>query len=208
MQPTQSTQPTQAEDSNKAFYIALAVMGLIIIGLAIAVIIVAVNKSTPPEATRNVRAESVTNMQAMTIRMDDMRRVVDAVEGYQSNNNGKTPWYRGSTDPHFVYRYIDQTCNNPEAVDGLSTYDCTGNDFRDPDMKNYAFWYLGSMSDEGGFNGDVAAKAKAWPNNHAIMVVSYAYCGDEGKTEKSYSERYVALLYLDSSGAMICMDNH
>ena len=229
MEPTQPMQPTQTDDSNKGFYIALAVMGLIIIGLAIAIIIVAVNKGKPAESsstssnasssssgsnsgTGTAENEALAIARRNTERTDDLARIITAANAFQTNNNGKTPWHTDSYGmDKFVQRYIDETCGDPIVVGDTYSYICSGDDFRDPDGSTYSFRLLGSMNpnDANAFDGDVAAVAGQWPNDHAMMVVNYAFCGyNEGKTVQGTGERQYAVLYLDESGAMHCMDNH
>ncbi len=213
-------QPTQTEDPNKKFYIALAVMGFIIIALAIAVIIVAVNKNnisvlSSNESTRSIQSDALQRSRRNTQRHDDLASFLTAANNFQTNNNGKLPW-SGDYMFGFVKRYIDASCNSmirDDIASGDSNvyiYECDGDKFRDPDGNVYKFWLLGSMDPqaENYFDGDVAAVISGWPNDHRIMIVTYAGCGNEGETVRSSSERRYAMLYVNEGDGIICYDNY
>ena len=54
--------------------------------------------------------------QKNTSRKSDLERIVAAINSYQSNNNGKTPFDDGKVDSNFVKRYIDSSCNVQKAL--------------------------------------------------------------------------------------------
>ncbi len=216
MEPAQQT-----TDPNRKFYIALAVMGFIIIALAAAVIIVAVNKNNTSVSgsngsTGSIQSDAFQRSRRNTQRHDDLSSFLTAANNFQANNNGKLPW-SGDYMFGFVKRYIDTSCNSmirDDIASGDSNvfiYDCDGDEFRDPDGNAYKFWLLGSMDDplaEDYFDGDVAAVISGWPNDYRIMVVTYAGCGNEGETVRGSSERQYAMLYVNEDDGIICYDNH
>ena len=87
--------------SKKGFTIIEVVLVLAIAGLIFLMVFIAL-----PALQRSQRN---------TQRADDMSRILTAVNSYQSNNNGKTPFTKGNNNnytvaPTFVVRYIDETC--------------------------------------------------------------------------------------------------
>lgn len=216
-------QSEQHNPLNKKFYIILTVMAVIIIGLAIAVICLAMmhGKESGPESGGDAADEGQhiddNSISALRLaqrdaqRTDDLEKILVAVNSYQANNMGKTPWNNGYNDPNFVHRYIDETCDVPSNPGKISVYHCTGSSFMDPSGKAYSLWYLGSMTkeDEDGnlFDGDLAAVAEKWPNDYMIMVATGAACGDEGKMEKWLGERQYAVAYRLERGYFACRDN-
>ncbi len=136
-----------------------------------------------------------------TQRMDDLARVIVAANTYQTNNNGKTPWNKGSTDKNFVRRYIDADCS---TTDGIN-YSCGDSvQFADPDGTTYKMRYVGSLNSSA--SSTFAGGSKL---DHTFYVYTYASCGDdEGTVQKGTGERQYAIMYRLESGGIACNDNH
>ena len=151
--------------------------------------------------------------QRNTQRADDLSRFLTAANSYQSNNNGKTPFYKDSNEINnlFVRRYIDETCSDSPQISKSSSkityyyYVCDGNEFRDPDGNTYGFAYRGSLDD-----AETPTKVTTtWETNeHIIHVFTYASCGDNGEVIKGTGERQYAMLYVLEGDGIACNDNH
>ena len=133
-----------------------------------------------------------------TQRADDLARFLTAINDYQTNNMGKTPWRTGETDKNFVRRYIDTTCTTTNAED----YDCTGNEFRDPDGTTYGIKYEGKLAT--GKTDTIDSTSM----DHKFHVWTNAVCDDDGKVKAAYGERQVAIEYRLESGEITCNDNY
>ncbi len=149
--------------------------------------------------------------QRNTQRGNDLSRLLTAVNDYQSNNNGKTPWETGSTDTNFVKRYMDDTCSVASTNGSLSTYSGCGAQFTDPDGNIYAIRYMGepSSASQDVSNGNQAGAAMTFANSgHAFIVYRNAGCGDEGKVIKGNGKRQIAVFMVEEGNSITCNDNH
>ena len=176
--------------SKKGFTIIEVVLVLAIAGLIFLMVFIAL-----PALQRSQRN---------TQRADDMSRILTAVNSYQSNNNGKTPFTKGNNNnytvaPTFVVRYIDETCKLKQ--DGSGYTDC-GDQFTDPDGTIYNI----AVSGMGGSYTLGSAGRNAI--DHIFHVAVNAGCGDEGTTKAGTGERQIAILYQMEGGAVACNDNH
>ena len=218
--------------SNGKFYAIIAIMGVIIVGLAVAVVILALPKEPADKSSETAtdceeevqeikdafnkeKLEDLTKLQLSqrdVQREDDLSRFITAANSYQSNNMGRTPWLDGGTDINFVHRYIDETCNTLPRVTAYAEYNCSSSQFKDPDGNNYKIQYVGSMLETNGggsaFNGNLETLMEQWPNNHALVVATGAACGSEGKMEQGTGERQYAIAYRLENGTIACNDNH
>ena len=75
--------------------------------------------------------------QRNTQREDDMARVISAVNDFQTNNNGKTPFnispMTNTTLSNFVTRYLDSGCTGTQTNASLTNFTSCGAQFLDPD---------------------------------------------------------------------------
>ena len=176
--------------SKKGFTIIEVVLVLAIAGLIFLMVFIAL-----PALQRSQRN---------TQRADDMSRVLTAVNSYQSNNNGKTPFTKanGATNytvaSTFVVRYIDETC----TLGNDGKYTGCGDQFTDPDGTIYNI----AVSGTGGSYSLASAGSNAI--DHIFHVAVNAGCGDEGSTKAGTGERQIAILYQMEGGAVACNDNH
>ena len=175
--------------SKKGFTIIEVVLVLAIAGLIFLMVFIAL-----PALQRSQRN---------TQRADDMSRILTAVNSYQSNNNGKTPFTKGNNNsytvaPTFVVRYIDETC----TLDNDNKYTGCGDQFTDPDGTIYNI----ALSGMGGSYTLGSAGRNAI--DHIFHVAVNAGCDDEGTTKAGTGERQIAILYQMEGGAVACNDNH
>lgn len=179
--------------SKKGFTIIEVVLVLAIAGLIFMMVFIAL-----PALQRSQRN---------TQRADDMSRILTAVNSYQSNNNGKTPFTKnangtgGTVADTFVVRYIDETCTKSNN----GGYTGCGDQFTDPDGTIYDIQVSGVNK-----AGTTYSLASAGKNaiDHVFHVALNAGCGDEGKTKVGTGERQIAILYQMEGGAVTCNDNH
>ena len=177
--------------NKKGFTIIEVVLVLAIAGLIFLMVFIAL-----PALQRSQRN---------TQRDDDLSRFLTAANDYQTNNNGKTPFYKSSNanagvDKNFVKRYIDSTCKSYTS----NGYQCgeSSNEFRDPDGTNYNMVGNTKISANTTYNW-------TWENNkHTIRAVVNATCGDEGQALKGTGDRQYAMFYVLEGGAISCNDNH
>jgi len=218
--------------SNGKFYAIIAIMGVIIVGLAVAVVVLALPKESSDggsdvatdckeevqKVTDQYNKEKLESLKQLQLsqrdvqREDDLSRFITAANSFQSNNTGATPWRDGGTDINFVHRYVDETCNTLPRVTAYAEYNCSGSQFKDPDGENYKIQYVGSMLETNGggsaFNGNLETLMEQWPNNHALVVATGAACGSEGKMKQGTGERQYAIAYRLENGSIACQDNH
>ena len=174
--------------NKKGFTIIEVVLVLAIAGLIFLMVFIAL-----PALQRSQRN---------TQRANDMSRFLTAVNQYQSNNSGKTPFSKSDTgswdyDTQFIKRYIDNTCNASD------TPSCSAGEFKDPDGSNYSFVNKGT-----GAVTDVAPTVANGAVDHKIYVVLKAMCGDtENNSKTSPGKRDIALFYNMEGGSVRCFDN-
>ena len=162
--------------NKKGFTIIEVVLVLAIAGLIFLMVFIAL-----PALQRSQRN---------TQREDDLARVLTAVNEFQTNNNGKTP-FNGLDLVSFVTRYLDK-----EGTGGNSTVTATagattgftacGKQFSDPDGTPYQVKYVREVAstqtaaekitDDEGVTADF---------NHTFYAYTNAGCGDEGMVEKA-----------------------
>ncbi len=190
--------------NKKGFTIIEVVLVLAIAGLIFLMVFIAL-----PALQRSQRN---------TQREDDIARFLTAVNDYQTNNSGKTPF--GTTGHHegtftsFVKRYIDQNVTASTEADGTTcgTNGCP--QFTDPDGELYKF----KVVDQGDLDaiftgvaasGDSPAVAAVSDVNHIVYVALNAGCGPtEGTSVAGSGDRQIAMYYVEEGGAIICNDNH
>ncbi len=192
--------------SKKGFTIIEVVLVLAIAGLIFLMVFIAL-----PALQRSQRN---------TQRADDMSRILTAVNSYQSNNNGKTPFkvvaastggdqqqnqnqtHIGGIDKNFVKRYIDDSCTGAKADDaGNLAFDSCSDQFTDPDGEIYKMKYEGPAAAN-------STTANGTTMDHIFHVYSNATCGDEGFANKGTGDRQIAIFYFMEGGAVACNDNH
>ena len=182
--------------NKKGFTIIEVVLVLAIAGLIFLMVFIAL-----PALQRSQRN---------TQREDDIARFLTAVNDYQTNNSGQTPFTAGdgetagTVNSNFVKRYIEEnigTVSTSEDANQKST--CaqgkTCPQFTDPDGEMYKF-VVKDNSKALTFGTSV---------NHVVYVVVNAGCGTtEGTFEKGTGDRQIAMFYIEEGGAIVCNDNH
>ena len=173
------------------------IVAIVGVGITLAIILISQNSSSGGSGTANsTSSDEIKNKQNDAQRKDDLARFLTAVNNFQTNNSGKTPWAEGSTNKNFVSRYIDADCSakTPDKADSTC-----GKQFSDPDGNPYFFVYEGKAS---------SSKTVNPTKDHGIYVYTYAMCSRDGsKVETSSSARDVALFYKLSDGSIACSDN-
>ena len=177
--------------NKKGFTIIEVVLVLAIAGLIFLMVFIAL-----PALQRSQRN---------TQREDDIARFLTAVNDYQTNNSGQTPFTKptsdagtGSTNSNFIKRYIE------ENYDGSKTPPCNGScpQFTDPDgtMYDFVVWSNKHSQADNTFGGAV---------DHHVYVVVNAGCGaTEGTWTAGTGDRQIAMFYIEEGGAIVCNDNH
>ncbi|MDO4220271.1 MAG: type II secretion system protein [Candidatus Saccharibacteria bacterium] len=176
------------KNNKKGFTIIEVVLVLAIAGLIFLMVFIAL-----PALQRSQRN---------TQREDDIARFLTAVNDFQTNNSGKTPWQANKLGL-FTKRYIDDTCEFT-TDDALKPNSC-GAQFTDPDGTYYewnaAATAIGGQVDQSYVTGSTV--------DHKIYVVQAAGCGSTEGTYTYYAgERNIAMFYIEEGGAIICNDNH
>ena len=223
--PAQSAQMAEPKKSGNPLLIILIVVVVLAIGLGVGLaVMIGQNNSANQrieklekeleEAKKNVSEEKESNgggtssnmvetlqmTQRNVQRMDDMARVLTAVNSYQSNNNGKLPFTDGGVQDTFVRRYIDEECS---TEDGLVYSDCSVQ-FRDPKGKNYGFAVPITVSDN---MEDVLTDLNTM--DYKFHVFINAACGSDDNTiNKGVGSRQFALMMKLEGGTIACNDNH
>lgn len=176
--------------NKKGFTIIEVVLVLAIAGLIFLMVFIAL-----PALQRSQRN---------TQREDDIARFLTAVNDYQTNNSGKTPFGTSSTlstdYSQFVKRYIDE--NVTEAKNNSTKCGGTCAQFTDPDGTLYQFKAI-KMADVA---STVASKTAV---DHVVYVAVNAGCGEtEGTAVAGTGDRQIAMYYIEEGGAIVCNDNH
>ena len=205
------TQNTPKQKSYKGLLITFIILSCAAVGVIIALIIVIIslnaNNYPSPSSAKEGESNSsnnnednpsidISDKKNNTQREDDIYRFMTAANNFQTNNNGRTPWYGGKTNQNFVRRYIDSKCTAPS--DGEPDDSC-GDEFRDPDGEPYFFVYQGTLSSN---------KKVNLTKDHGIYVYTNAICGSEGEVITANGVRQYAMLYKLSNGSITCIDNH
>ncbi len=179
--------------NKKGFTIIEVVLVLAIAGLIFLMVFIAL-----PALQRSQRN---------TQREDDIARFLTAVNDYQTNNAGKTPFQTGKTG-EFTVRYIDDKCVFKADADKKSVSDGNKCDaqFTDPDGTEYSWDY--STTAQSTASGDQSMNLGNTVD-HVIHVVQAAGCGStEGNYVYYAGNRNIAMFYVEEGGAIICNDNH
>lgn len=138
--------------------------------------------------------------QRNTQREDDLARVLTAVNDYQTNNSGKTPFEDNNVNPNFLKRYVDEETQ----YDATKPITVCGDQFKDPDGECYQIQWKGS-----GKKGDVGKATGLTAFDHTFYVYTNAGCGDlEGTYNVGTGKRQVAIFFVEEGGAVACNDNH
>ncbi len=144
--------------------------------------------------------------QRNTQREDDMARLLTAVNDYQTNNSGKTPFEDGGVNENFIKRYVDDGTkwDGTKYASQAAVTEC-GDQFKDPDGECYQIYN----------NGEAASGAKgtaaSLPSDldHTFYVYTNASCGDlEGTYDEGTGRRQIAVFFVNEGGAISCNDNH
>ncbi len=186
--------------NKKGFTIIEVVLVLAIAGLIFLMVFIAL-----PALQRSQRN---------TQREDDIARFLTAVNDYQTNNSGKTPFgtaYDKTKIGQFVNRYIDESIDKTGVNAGSSMACASGKDcaqFRDPDGTIYG-WTVdvaaANKTDEP-IKSDYGKDNKV---DHMVHVYVNAGCGStEGTYTTGTGDRQIAMYYVEEGGAIICNDNH
>lgn len=139
--------------------------------------------------------------QRNTQREDDLARVLTAVNDYQTNNSGKTPFEDGSVNANFVKRYVDE-----ETTYNASSKKITacGDQFKDPDGECYQIEFRSTAT-----AGQKGASTGLTSFDHTFYAYNNATCGDlEGTYDAGTGKRQVAIFFVEEGGAVSCNDNH
>lgn len=159
--------------------------------------------------------------QRNTQREDDMARVISAVNDFQTNNNGKTPFNITGTGAssalsNFVTRYIDSECAGGQS-NNITTFTSCGAQFLDPDGQPYQIKYVGEVGTGSGkiSAGSITTQLKKDANStttatfdHVFYGFTNAGCGDEGMVVAGTGVRQIAIFFVEEGGAIACNDNH
>lgn len=138
--------------------------------------------------------------QRNTQREDDLARVLTAVNDYQTNNSGKTPFEDGDVNPNFLKRYVDEET----VYDATKPITTCGDQFKDPDGECYQIKVAGSAK-----AGDEGKATGLKDFDHTFYVYTNAGCGDlEGTYDVGTGKRQVAIFFVAEGGAIACNDNH
>ncbi len=190
--------------NKKGFTIIEVVLVLAIAGLIFLMVFIAL-----PALQRSQRN---------TQRENDIARFLTAINDYQTNNSGRTPFSAStsgegasavtttSLDANFIKRYIDQGITY-DTTNGVS---CTAEScpqFTDPDGELYDFVISQSS--------DTSSGAQNFPGydntdvDHHVYVIINATCGQsEGTYLQGTGNRQIALFYSLEGGSSTCNDNH
>lgn len=138
--------------------------------------------------------------QRNTQREDDLARVLTAVNDYQTNNSGKTPFENNDVNANFLKRYVDEET----VYDATKPITTCGDQFKDPDGECYQIKWRGS-----GQKGEVNKETDLTNFDHTFYVYTNAGCGDlEGTYSVGTGKRQVAIFFVEEGGAVACNDNH
>lgn len=186
--------------NKKGFTIIEVVLVLAIAGLIFLMVFIAL-----PALQRSQRN---------TQREDDMARIITAVNDYQTNNNGKTPFNMATKSgvlDGFVVRYIDSECKGTTNATAKNTgFTQCGAQFTDPDGQPYQLYYVGdapkdTSTDKSGMSvtGTIGSEF-----SHRYYAYTNATCGDEGMVKQGSGARQIAIFFVMEGGAITCNDNH
>ncbi len=231
-QPTQATAPGVGNTSmtpgasvpkkgNTGIIIAIIAAAVILVGLIVAIIVVLASNNGGGNSSSKTGSNSKTNEpekdknyqrdQRNIQREDDLARLLTAVNDYQTNNNGKTPFgtgvYEKTTIARFVTRYIDADIDQNGVSEGKS-FVCSKSScpqFTDPDGTVYGFTVdlakSGKTNEKISYSGDTV--------DHIFHVYVNASCGSsDGTYTTGTGNRQIAIFYFEEGGDITCNDNH
>ena len=220
--PAMTQTPAEAPKKKTGLIVGIAVAAVVIIGLVVAIIVMAMNNGgsngsdSGEKKGGSMSKEEELKMQQRNIqREDDIARILTAVNDYQTNNSGKTPFGDGTYDKttiaQFVRRYIESDLDIDGVEEGKSLrcdpgkssskYAC--DEFSDPDGTLYGFTVDLAESDAEGV--PIAYKNM----DHIVHVYVNASCGDkEGTYDSGTGNRQIAMFYVGEGGKIFCEDNH
>jgi prepilin-type N-terminal cleavage/methylation domain-containing protein len=180
--------------NKKGFTIIEVVLVLAIAGLIFLMVFIAL-----PALQRSQRN---------TQRKDDISRIITAINDYQSNNSGKSPFKsvdsgdikdkNGNANVvKFISRYIEGDASIQNPFDSHPQ-------FSDPNGESYTFTIHKGSSGNGNGTGITSTDV-----DNVIHVFKYAGCGaDENTYNYSAGGSDVALFYVMEGGQVLCNDNH
>lgn len=163
-----------------------------------------------PGEEKNVNKKNVARRNVL--RENDMARVLRAVESYQSDNGGKTPF--GNIDDSdnavietnytsFVKKYIDSDVLVSTNTGTSCNMDEGCPHFRDPDGTLYNIKAYAPIEAEGAFQ-------KVRKMNYTIHVVVKSSCESRNSTEikeAAKSDKISVIYRLDGNDTFYCIDN-
>ncbi len=192
--------PEGASKNNIVLIICIIVLVIIVGILGTVIVINAGNKKVEEETSTEEEDEKIAKRNSS--RKKDLKKIMAAVNDYQSNNSGKTPFRKdGSIDNKFIERYIDMDC---KSSDGLSYSGCS-DEFLDPNDKPYGFArpvYVDSQ--------EIKDALENYSDDKIHPFVK-AKCGEkDGDIETAGGERSVAIMIRleGKEEAFACVDNH
>ena len=213
--------------SNIGLIISIVVASIVLIGLVVAIIMVlsskggdnttssgSTSKSGGDSGKHEVSEKQISALQQAqrnTQREDDIARFLTAVNDYQTNNSGKTPFgtigdgsdIADEALMKFVSRYIDEnviSVENGELAVCKEGRSCA--QFSDPDGTMYGF-QLVKFDD---VEDEITSQTEV---DHMIKIVVNAGCGtEEGTAKKGTGSRQIAMFYTLEGGNVVCNDNH
>ena len=202
MKEVKNSQPILLQTKKKTgLIITIVVISLIVIALLITIIILLIPKGSGDDSSEEITQKDTAakyDDKYDKKRKADLARFVSNATDYQTNNNGKTPWYNGATDSKFVALYVDQNCRarTPDEADSSC-----GSEFRDPeDGVPYHFVFEKVLADP---------ETATFEADHGIRVYTNAKCGkNNGSLTTSTTVRNFALLYRLGDGTYACADNN
>ena len=158
------------------------------------------NKKEDDKKGDSGKDESTAMEQRNAQREDDLARVINAINNFQANNNGKVPFNANTTDASlatFVSRYIDSTCTLAGTAIKCGE---NSNKFRDPQGDTYKIVNKGKAVDGANVSAGMAEKTFYGYYN--------ASCGDGGTVKSGTGDRDVAVFMRLEGGAIVCNANH
>ena len=185
------------KNNKKGFTIIEVVLVLAIAGLIFLMVFIAL-----PALQRSQRN---------TRRRQDLSRFQAATEDYRTNNNGRVPITKESSDLNFdksfVKKYIDEEC--PAMVNSGPLYlgegTTCGEKFRDPDGSIYNM-FAKEVSSRQEFT---KSNYRTSTGDHPVIIFAWkANCADEeGFVEPTGNSNDYALLMMLEGGSVACQDN-
>lgn len=215
----------QKNSSKTGLYVVIAVLATLVVGLAVALVIVLVSSNKTDGAEEPGEQKEPAKISAVEQRDSQRRGKLNsysrAAQDYQTNNTGKTPWASGKTAEKFVQRYIDEYCEmdlGDKYETSLSveeSYKCRAGaeGWLDPDGNAYKTTVVRDIErflmDNGSNDVSIRSYLGKWPNGYRIIVVPGTSCGKEGGsvTYRSGAMQFSLSMRLEG-GDIACVDNY